>query len=254
MPVKDRFELASIAIESVLNQISTIDELIIVDDESTISAENYFQEIKRRGAAKAIAIRFLRNDTNCGVSASRNRGFHASQGDVVCFCDSDDFWTPYKISHVRRVFEDEKIKIYFHAFLWAYGTLWLFKLFPRERLLKLPRFMIVIFGFLNPSCLSLRRETFGEGFNENMRYHEDLDFVLTMSFNYSIYFFNFPFMNMGRPPGSTGGATENDMSMRVGAIAALRRLQGCIGLKIIAAVKIKYHQLKCLQTKQSIKV
>lgn len=54
----------------------------------------------------AIADQLAREDSrihvfnypNGGVSASRNRGIHHSQGQYISFLDADDLWTPNKLS------------------------------------------------------------------------------------------------------------------------------------------------------------
>ncbi|QHJ00162.1 glycosyltransferase [Xylophilus rhododendri] len=244
MPVKDRFDLAEISIRAVLNQTSAITQIIIVDDSSAVPVEEYFSALIKDIRTKGVEVICLRNELNQGVSASRNRGVQCSTGAVVCFCDSDDFWIPHKVAHVRHVFMEPEVILHYHAFTWFCGTLKIFSILPRARLQRLPKALMVIFSFLNPSCLSIRREAFAEGFDESMRYHEDLDFVLRKSLQIPVHFSNFPLMIMGRPPGSQGGATENGRAMRLGAIDALARYRGKGLLRFIANAKQGFHRRK----------
>jgi glycosyltransferase involved in cell wall biosynthesis len=76
------------AIDSVLAQDHPVSEIIVVDDGST------------DGTATALAdvpVRVISQE-NAGVSAARNRGVTASEGDYVAFLDSDDAWAPQKLA------------------------------------------------------------------------------------------------------------------------------------------------------------
>ncbi len=79
--------------EKVLRCINSMDEqiynnyeIIIIDDASSDGTEEYlnhnFQGKKR----------YYRNETNLGAGASRKRGFLCADGDVVIFCDDDDYY------------------------------------------------------------------------------------------------------------------------------------------------------------------
>lgn len=80
-------------INSVLWQSHANLEILIVDDCSTDSTARTVEEIARRDAR----IVLVSNETNRGVSASRNRGIELSTGDYVAFLDADDLWHPLKI-------------------------------------------------------------------------------------------------------------------------------------------------------------
>jgi glycosyltransferase involved in cell wall biosynthesis len=83
-----------IAIESVYNQSSAVEEIIVVDDGSTDSTageiSQRFPEIK------------LIQQPNRGVSAARNAGIRLASFDWIALLDSDDSWLPEKISSIRQ--------------------------------------------------------------------------------------------------------------------------------------------------------
>ena len=47
-------------------------------------------------------VRYIRNETNKGASASRNRGVQLAKGDYIAFLDADDYWDPEKLEKQSR--------------------------------------------------------------------------------------------------------------------------------------------------------
>jgi glycosyltransferase involved in cell wall biosynthesis len=74
-------------LSKIINQSSMNFELIIVDD---FSADNTFEIIKAT-LKKGIEYLLVRNDSNKGVSASREIGLNKSNYNYVTFLDHDDF-------------------------------------------------------------------------------------------------------------------------------------------------------------------
>ena len=86
IPTYNRANTVINAIESVLNQHGDY-EIIVVDDGS----EDNTEEVLRQKFDSQII--YIYQD-NCGVSAARNKGVLAANGDFLIFLDSDD--TLYK--------------------------------------------------------------------------------------------------------------------------------------------------------------
>ena len=49
-------------------------------------------------------VRYIRNETNKGASASRNRGVQLAKGDYIAFLDADDYWDPEKLEKQEKAF------------------------------------------------------------------------------------------------------------------------------------------------------
>jgi glycosyltransferase involved in cell wall biosynthesis len=92
IPVHDRFEYLNEAIASVFAQTRVPDEVLIVDDGSTVPVESHFAQYPPPGPVRIVRIERSRN---CG--GARNCGWRLAQGDLIAFNDSDDLWEPDKI-------------------------------------------------------------------------------------------------------------------------------------------------------------
>lgn len=88
------------AIDSALNQTYTNIEIIVVDDGSTDSS----REIIASYGERIIPV-FKENG---GQPSNYNAGFSSSQGDIICFLDSDDIFLPNKVSRIVSIFESYK--------------------------------------------------------------------------------------------------------------------------------------------------
>jgi glycosyltransferase involved in cell wall biosynthesis len=77
------------AIDSLLDQSYKNIEIIVVNDGSTDNTENELKNYYKH-------IKYI-YQPNSGVSAARNRGFHESRGEYICFMDADDWYYPENI-------------------------------------------------------------------------------------------------------------------------------------------------------------
>ena len=96
IPTYNRASLLPRAIRSALAQVTTSDEVIVVDDGSTddtVAAVRAFGD----------AICYLRTERG-GAGAARNRGIAEARGDLVAFLDSDDEWMEHKLDLHRGLF------------------------------------------------------------------------------------------------------------------------------------------------------
>lgn len=74
---------------SIIQQTYKNYELIIIDDCSKDNSIDIIFGILEEH--KYIPVKFIRNKTNLGISATRNIGIKESCGDFIFFIDSDDF-------------------------------------------------------------------------------------------------------------------------------------------------------------------
>jgi len=112
IPTFNRSRLLNKAIKSVLHQTYVDLELIVVDDGSEDLTKDLIESISD-SRLKLIV------QENHGVSHARNRGIEASEGEWICFLDSDDSWLPNKLERqIETLQDDPRYKIIYTNEIW----------------------------------------------------------------------------------------------------------------------------------------
>ena len=99
MPAYNAARTLEASVRSVLGQTDPDWELLVLDDCSTDGTWALIERL----AALDRRIRPLRNERNCGVGLTRNRGVSLAKGSWIAFLDSDDLWTPDKLVKQRAL-------------------------------------------------------------------------------------------------------------------------------------------------------
>lgn len=102
MPAYNSGKYIRQAVDSVYIQQVPL-ELIVVDDCSEDNTQEQLESYRQRPD-----FFYLRNETNQGVAASRNRGVAMARGKYVAFLDSDDWWGEGKLKEQIRAIEDSQ--------------------------------------------------------------------------------------------------------------------------------------------------
>ncbi|NQV41518.1 MAG: glycosyltransferase [Candidatus Marinimicrobia bacterium] len=98
IPSYNRASTLERAIQSVLDQTFPAMEIIVVDDASTDGTSEILKKYSNR-------IEIITNESNMGVSFSRNAGIQVAQSDWIAFLDSDDQWVAAKLEHQKGFHE-----------------------------------------------------------------------------------------------------------------------------------------------------
>ncbi|MGD1027444.1 glycosyltransferase family 2 protein [Candidatus Binatus soli] len=115
IPTYNRAHILSQAIESVLAQTMGDFELVIVDDGSTDGTAEIV-----RGFSDS-RIRYIQQ-ANAGPGMARNRGVAEATSQYVSFLDSDDLWTPDKLSSCLTFLSNHpEVGGIFHDLEWRSG-------------------------------------------------------------------------------------------------------------------------------------
>jgi len=94
IPSYNRKHTLERALQSVFDQTSRVDEVILVDDGSTDGSS----EMVRQQFPSVIVL----TQPNLGVSAARNHGIARARCEWIALLDSDDSWLAQKIAQVRQ--------------------------------------------------------------------------------------------------------------------------------------------------------
>jgi glycosyltransferase involved in cell wall biosynthesis len=96
IPVFNRGDLITLALESVKAQTHRPLEVIVVDDGSTDNTVETVQVWAAENLDPSFTLRCIEQD-NLGANAARNRGIVESKSSLIAFLDSDDRWLPDKV-------------------------------------------------------------------------------------------------------------------------------------------------------------
>lgn len=187
IPVYNRKILVSRAIDSVLKQTRTADEIIVVDDGST---DGTGETLKHYGDR----IRIL-HEQNKGVSAARNRGIEASNGDWIALLDSDDEWLPEKLLIQETwIKNNPEYRICQTEEIWIRNGKRVNPMNKHQKMhgdIFIPSLRMCL---VSPSAVMFEKSLFVEtgGFDESLPVCEDYDLWLRISLNHPVGLISIP--------------------------------------------------------------
>lgn len=191
IPLYNKEQSIARTIRSVLNQTYRDFELIIVNDGST---DNSLKEAERLSADDSRIV--IISQSNAGVSAARNKGINASQGELIALIDGDDYWDKDCLKELVRMSKD-----FPGAGMWGvnYADVRGGKIYPYYQ-----GFPDNYRGYVNDyfctshgdvfwtSALMMRKDVVTNVglFDERIRYSEDMDLWYRIILNAKVCFFN----------------------------------------------------------------
>ena len=95
IPVYNRGKRIGKCLDSIINQIHKVYEIIVIDDCSTDATADIVRQYQEKYVDSNIIYDKL--EKNSGAQVARNRGIELARGKWICFCDSDDEWLKNKI-------------------------------------------------------------------------------------------------------------------------------------------------------------
>ena len=97
IPTHNRPGLLGRALKSALANVATDDEIIVIDDGSTLDYDDLLAEFEDDRI-------HYHKIPNAGVSAARNRGLDLARQRHVSFLDDDDEWHPGHLALHRAAY------------------------------------------------------------------------------------------------------------------------------------------------------
>lgn len=108
IPTHNRKERLKRCINSILSQNYSNIEIIVVDDNSSDETHRITEEVNYKD------IVYLRNNKSLGAGGSRRKGYEHSTGDIIIFCDDDDYYVDmdyFKKANSRFQANDELVML-----------------------------------------------------------------------------------------------------------------------------------------------
>lgn len=185
-PTYNRADFILEAVQSVIDQSYPHWEMVIIDDGS----KDDTQELLAPYIEKDNRLKYFYQE-NQGQSVARNRGIKESNGDYICFLDSDNKWLPEKLKvSVTAALESPDSDI-------IYGDNITIDIDGVEiSRISMPKFsgkitsLLLKDNFISMNTTMTKRECFENlgGFNEKDRLAEDYELWLRMSTQYSFLY------------------------------------------------------------------
>lgn len=183
IPAYNRGKQIIDCVQSVLDQDFSDFEVLVVDDGSSDDTAGIVEAIDDS------RVRCLRQGTNRGVCAARNRGVLEARAPLIAFLDSDDHFLPHKLGFVVRYFaEHGDVDVLLDSFHVVYPA-WLGRRdAPRQNpdLVGSDAVREAIFArrvWKATPALSARRQVLVDVgmFDETLRRRVDMDLVLRLT-------------------------------------------------------------------------
>jgi glycosyltransferase involved in cell wall biosynthesis len=193
IPTYNRAHIFPKAVNSALAQTLENIEIIVVDDASTDNTDEVFQEL----FGGCSNVRLVAHEQNSGVSAARNTGLRAANGEFVAFLDSDDLWEKQKLErqlhHVRAAKHPEMAMCICQTRVVSTNGDVRIRPSDNTKVGEDPgEYLYVFDGFAQVSSFFLTRElALKTGFHEDLKQYEDhLFFIQAVNGSSEFVFIN----------------------------------------------------------------
>jgi glycosyltransferase involved in cell wall biosynthesis len=98
-------------IDSILCQLSDLDELVISYDNSDDSTLKIIEDYARKD--KRVKF-YINEDHSKGLVSNFNNALKFCTGDIIFYSDQDDYWMPDKIDEMVRCFDEPDVTVVIH--------------------------------------------------------------------------------------------------------------------------------------------
>jgi glycosyltransferase involved in cell wall biosynthesis len=199
IPVYNAAAFLEKAVESAL-MFSEVEEIVLIEDKSPDNSLEICQKLVEKD--KRVKLFQHPDKGNHGAGASRNLGLEKASQEFIAFLDSDDYYLPNRFDAEKEIFKDSKIEGVFNAI----GTDFITEKGKKEFQSKFSSDLTTVqyaaegkevfegllgftsrpFGtFFHLNGLTIRKSALEKSklmFNQNLRVHQDSDFIIKLSY------------------------------------------------------------------------
>lgn len=261
IPVYNRFELLKYSVESVLCQTLPVSEVILVDDGSIDGTSEKLPRHIRETSQWRDRVRYFYQE-NQGQSAATNHGIAKARCEWLAFNANDDFWLPHKLEWQFRALQQFSRCQACFTDAWFMNNpkmkMTLFELGGKRHdepigIISDPLQYVTQRGAVagvHPvwvQTMVIHRDLMDRlnGFDQNLRYGDDDDFVFRLACETQLCYVSLPMMLIDRTPVAQrhlGAATKWDSTAYRLEMAQKRyekrmHMNGRLPVEIQAAVR-----------------
>jgi len=219
IPVFNRADIVSRAIESVLNQTLQPSEVIVIDDGSM---DNTAEMVQQFGEAVTYLYQ-----TNAGPSVARNLGITSANGNYIAFLDSDDEWMRNKLEKQVELIRDLNADVVITNSVYYDDANTGKSTFSRSQFSDILSkkngklidcfAMLVDQNFIHLSTVLARKSSLENAglFDESMKIAEDTDLWLRLSSNFSFGIITEPLAKRDDRPDKLSGNVKKEYMGRI---------------------------------------
>lgn len=206
IPCRNRVSLLVRALESIYAQSYHVHEIIVIDDFSKFQIKNY---IPGRLQERTV---FIRNNEQKNAAFCRNQGIKISNGDILAFLDSDDYWHTEHIKLSLIEMGKQQVSFLFGKFYSIASdtkVATLPKNTPKNQF-EIAKYLFIENGLIRTSTF-VGSKTFIRSimFDNHLEKHQDWDFIIRASLRSAIGFLDTPTAYLDESGTDRMGNTSN---------------------------------------------
>lgn len=200
IPTYRRSNLLGRAIDSVLNQTYKNIEVIVVDDNSAYDEYRKKNEEFMKKYECIYNVKYIKHNENKNGSVARNTGIKYASGEYIGFLDDDDEFHTEKIKtqvdYINKL--DSSYGAVYCGFNIIRGNKLISSNKPYKEGILSKELLTMSWGTGSGSNVLFKKNVLEEinGFDENLKRHQDWDVLLRMFRNYKIGVINEPLLNI----------------------------------------------------------
>lgn len=166
------------AINSILKQTVSVDEIIVIDDGSTDDSVQVINDFIIKNKLSCISII---KKSNGGVSSARNEGIKRARNEFVAFLDCDDEWVEHKIEcQLNHIKDDSVVLVGGNHFLKKINRIFLRK---AKKINEISLYDLLFKNYFQTSTVMVKRKAIlnFNAFDESQTHAEEGQFYFNIS-------------------------------------------------------------------------
>ena len=107
IPTYNRMNDVDACINSIVIQTTLPKEILIVDDSDNDEIENLIKYKKEKFKEMGIALTYIKNERERGLTTARNAGIKNAAGDIILFLDSDTILDRNYVKEILKIYKEK---------------------------------------------------------------------------------------------------------------------------------------------------